>query len=68
METFSTRFKWKNHNDTRPNPFNGQYITALKRIPTIGEHVCFDGANQYEVIDVITELRGWDDFYTIVIN
>lgn len=65
---FSTRFKWKDKIANRKDPFDGKYITALERVPNIGEHVCFDGANQYEVVDVITQLKGWDDYYTIVLK
>ena len=65
---FKTKFKYKNNLAWHKSPFNGKYITALTRIPNIGEHICFDGANYYKVVDVITELKGWECFYTIVLE
>lgn len=65
---FSTKFKWENRWSNRKDPFNGDYITSFDRVPNIGEHVCFDGVNKYKIVDVITELRGWDDFYTIILE
>lgn len=63
--TYKTKFKMKNGLN---KPFNGEYIDSLTRIPNIGEHICFDGINQYEVIDVITELKGWKSLYIIVLE
>ena len=42
--TYKTKFKME---DDLNNPFNGEYIDSLTRIPNIGEHICFDGINQY---------------------
>lgn len=50
------------------NPFNGDYIEWNGRIPSIGEHVCFDKCNKYEVSDVIHELAGWNLKYTVVLR
>ena len=65
---FKTRFVYKNKLAWQKNPFNGKYITALTRIPNIGEHICLDGANHYKVVDVITELKGWECSYTIILD
>lgn len=63
--TYKTKFKMENGLN---NPFDGEYIDSLTRIPNIGEHICFDGMNQYEVIDIITKLAGWECFYIIVLK
>lgn len=63
--TYKTKFKME---DGLNNPFNGEYIDSLTRIPNVGEHICFDGINQYEVIDIITKLSGWECFYIIVLK
>ena len=63
--TYKTKFKME---DGLNNPFNGEYIDSLTRIPNVGEHICFDGINQYEVIDIITKLEGYKCFYIIVLK
>lgn len=55
-------------NIVRKNPFNGDYIEWDGRIPNIGELVCFDQCNKYEVGDVIHELVGWKVRYTIMLK
>lgn len=68
MKFFSTKFKW-NNKTKRPQLFNGEYITVLSRIPNIGEHISFTGHPiPYKVVDVITELKGWNDYYIIVLD
>lgn len=69
MEHFQTRFRWKSNITKRPKLFNGEYITAFTRIPNIGEHIILTGHPvPYKVVDVITELKGWNDYYTIVLE
>lgn len=68
MEAYLTRFEWKNKISGRKDAFNGEYITFFTRIPNIGEEVCFDGANRYKVVNVISELKGWKEYYTIILD
>lgn len=64
---FTTRFRWKTRGCK--DPFNGEYIKALNRVPNIGEHISFTGhPTPYKVVDVITELKGWETYYTIVLD
>lgn len=69
MERFLTKFKWNTNTTRRPELFNGQYVKALSRIPSIGEHIRITNhPTPYKVVDVITELKGWDDYYIIVLE
>lgn len=65
---FSVKFKWYNRRLNIKDPFNGEYITALNRVPNIGEYVCFDGTNQYKVVGIVTRLKGWKTFHTILLE
>lgn len=49
------------------DPFNGDEID-MERVPHIGERICFDGANKYEVLQVITYLQGWKTRYKVILR
>lgn len=49
------------------SPFNGDEI-EMERVPCIGERICFDGANRYEVLQVITYLQGWKTRYKVILR
>lgn len=69
MKYPTIRFKWSNNITNKTEPFLGDYITVLSRVPNIGEHISFNGhPTPYKVVDIISEIRGWDDYYTIVIE
>lgn len=49
------------------NPFNG-YEIDMERVPCTGEQICFDGANKYEVRQVVTYLQGWKSSYKVILK
>lgn len=63
----SIRFQWQKNILGTSNPFNGDYLECFDRVPNIGEHVYFSSF-KHKVLDVITELRGWEVSYTVVLE